>query len=114
MRHYIKQLRKKPAHVRERIALGVTAVGTLVLVFFWVSIVRYEILPKQKLAESRSPFQVLGDIFQNSYKSTVANVISIGEETVQTGEGRLIVVPQEEIPSKDKETGEENSLEIAE
>lgn len=102
MRHFVRQLRKKPTHIKERIALGTTFAGTLVLVFFWATVVRYEILPKQKLAESKSPFQVVGSIFQNAYKGTVASVGSItGSEPTQTGEGKLIVVPQENIFNKD-------------
>jgi len=104
MKHFIRQLRKKPIHIKERIALGTTFAGTLVLVLFWATIVRYEILPKQKLAESKSPFQVIGGIFQNTYKGTVA---SIGELTGATqdpvGEGKLIVVPQEDILRKNQE-----------
>ena len=59
MRQFVRQLRRKPGHVKERIALGTTLVGTLVLVFFWVTVVRYEILPKQNLAKSKSPFEKL-------------------------------------------------------
>lgn len=120
MRHFVKQLRKKPAHIKERIALGTTFVGTMVLVFFWVTIVRFEILPKQKLAESKSPFKIVGSIFQNAYKGTVASVGSIGADgKIGSGEGKLLVVPQEDIFKKDNEEDleessafEENNLEI--
>lgn len=109
MKQFIRQLRKKPAHVKERIALGTTFVGAIFLVFFWVTIVRYEILPKQNLAKSKSPFETVGDIFKSAYKGTVASVGSIGStEDKNIGEGKLIVVPQEEVYGKSS-----NSLELS-
>ncbi len=102
MRQFIRQLRKKPAHIKERIALGTTFVGTLVLVFFWITVVRYEILPEKNLAKSKSPFETVGEIFKTAYKGTVASVGSIGslEEDKNTGEGKLIVVPQKNVYGK--------------
>ncbi len=111
MRHIVNRLRRKPAHVRERMAIGATAVGSILLVFFWITIVRYEILPKDRLAQTRSPFETLGDIFKNTYQSTVANVASFSGEPEETGEGKLIVIPQEEIPSNDTVPSEESSEE---
>lgn len=104
MRRIISQLRKKPHHIRERIAIGFTFFGALVLMFFWVSIVRYEIFPEQNLAKSRSPIQTLGDIFKNTYKGAVANVGSFaGFEITEKkqGEGKLILVPQNSKSAED-------------
>lgn len=115
MRQFIRQLRRKPAHIKERIALGTTLVGTLVLVFFWITVVRYEILPKQNLAKSKSPFETVGEIFKTAYKGTVASVGSIGnaEEDKKTGEGKLIVVPQKNIYGKGNNGNvESNNLEV--
>lgn len=102
MNRFIREIRKKPARTKEKLALVFTFVSSLFIFFFWISVVRYEILPSERLAKTRSPFAVIGDIFKTSYKNTIAGAGAFrGEEEKSSGEGKLIVVPYENISAKE-------------
>lgn len=94
MKKIIHNLRKKPAHVREQIAimsaLGVTAIVS----FFWLSNLGSKYSTdeaKSSFKESLSPFKVLGNSAKDALSRSKAELSSISNGTINQTDGTVMI-----------------------
>ncbi|MEN9582723.1 MAG: hypothetical protein RL641_677 [Candidatus Parcubacteria bacterium] len=80
MRKIIDNLRKKPAHVRDQIAIFSALTFAGVVAFFWISSLATEYASpetKSSFNASLTPFKVLGSSARNAYDQSKADLETI-------------------------------------
>ncbi len=89
MRQIVNNLRKKPAHVRDQIAIFAAMTFAGVVAFFWLTSLSSTYSSpetKSSLNESISPFKAFSNNVKNAFSRTKAELSTIDASAPQTAQ----------------------------
>ena len=62
----IEEVQKKPEAIRKRILFITMAVAAFIVIFIWVSTLKFSLSAKESMATDFTPFKIFRDIFKDT------------------------------------------------